>query len=130
MRTGCGHTKKRGSLACDPVFCVILASPVKCPILKVRDVSQSLKYQDNSFTPSLVGEVFFYKTVCTWPGEGTRTLVLCLSLTELRAVSFLRACPAPSKWMANPFLSYVFLIFVHLVLGFLSFFLREMFITG
>lgn len=61
MRTGCGHTKKRGNLGCDPVFCVILASPVKCPILKVRDVSQSLKYQDNSFTPSLVSEVFSIK---------------------------------------------------------------------
>lgn len=71
--------------------------------------------------PQWVG--FFCKTVCTWPGEGKRTLVSCVWALWSAGQCRLRACPAPSRRMANPvFLSYVSLIFVKLVLGIFFFF--------
>lgn len=54
---------------------VLLASPVKCPNLeKYKMLANYLDTKTpHPRLPQWVG--FFYKTVCTWPGEGTRTFV-------------------------------------------------------
>lgn len=97
---------------------VLLASPVKCPILeKYKMLANYLDTKTpRPLLPQWVG--FFYKPVCTWPGEGNRTFVSCVWAVWSAGQCHWRACPAPLRWMANPiFLSYVSLIFVNLVLG-------------
>lgn len=57
---------------------VFLASPAKCPILEKHKMLANPEDTETPrpHLPQWAG--LFPKTVCTWPGEGTRTMVSCV----------------------------------------------------